>query len=63
MGLPVTLILLAVWLVLAYRAWQRGDLMLAGVLLAAGVILTLFRMRRLNRRALTPPPPDDPTRR
>ena len=62
MGVPVTLILLAVWLALAYRAWQRGDLLLAGILLAAGVILTIYRFRRLSR----PPPsdhPDDPTRR
>jgi len=58
-GLAVTLVLLLVWLTLAYRQFQRGDLLLAGVLLAVGIVLTVYRLRRLGRPAasgnLNPP--------
>jgi hypothetical protein len=58
-GLAVTLVLLLVWLTLAYRQFQRGDLLLAGVLLAVGIVLTVYRLRRLARPAaagnLNPP--------
>jgi len=58
-GLAVTLVLLLVWLTLAYRQFQRGDLLLAGVFLAVGIVLTLYRLRRLGRPAapgnLNPP--------
>ena len=59
MGLAVTLVLLVLWLTLAYRAFQRGDLLLAAILLAVGVALTLYRLRRLNR-PVTPSNPHDP---
>jgi hypothetical protein len=58
-GLAVTLVLLLVWLTLAYRQFQRGDLLLAGVFLAVGIVLTVYRLRRLGRPAaagnLNPP--------
>jgi hypothetical protein len=60
MGLALTLVLLVLWLTLAYRAFQRGDVLLAAILLAVGVGLTLYRLRRL-KRPLTPSNPDDPT--
>jgi hypothetical protein len=60
MGLAVTLVLLVLWLTLAYRAFQRGDLLLAAILLAVGVALTLYRLRRLNR-PVTESNPHDPT--
>ena len=60
MGLAVTLVLLLFWLTLAYRQFQRGDLLLAGVFLAVGVVLFIYRLRRLSRPAaagkLNPPP-------
>lgn len=62
MGLAGTFILLALWLALAFRALQRGDTLLAGILLAAGVVLTIYRLRRLQRPA-DPGHPNDPTRR
>ena len=44
---------------LAYRQFQRGDLLLAGVFLAVGIVLTVYRLRRLGRPAaagnLNPP--------
>ena len=60
MGLSVTRVLLAPWLTLAYRALQRADLLLAAILLAVGVALTLYRLRRLNR-PVTPSNPRNPT--
>jgi hypothetical protein len=58
-GLAVTLVLLLVWLTLAYRQFQRGDLLLAGVFLAVGIVLTVYRLRRLSRPAApgNPNPP------
>ena len=60
MGLAVTLVLLLVWLTLAYRQFQRGDLLLAGAFLAVGIVLTVYRLRRLSLPAapgnLNPPP-------
>jgi hypothetical protein len=41
----VSLVLLVFWLAMAYRAWQRGDMLLAGVFLAVGVMLTIYRLR------------------
>jgi uncharacterized membrane protein YqjE len=48
MPVAVTLILLVFWLVLAYRRFQQGDLLLAGVFLAVGIALTVFRLRRAS---------------
>jgi hypothetical protein len=58
-GFAVTLVLLLVWLTLAYRQFQRGDLLLAGVFLAVGIVLTVYRLRRLSRPAAlgNPKPP------
>ena len=56
MGLAVTLVLLLFWLVMAWRSFQRGDLLVASVLLAVGVVLTLYRLR-LRRQGR----PSDPT--
>jgi hypothetical protein len=47
----LSLILLVFWLVLAYRAFQRGDMMMAGVFLAAGIALTIWRLRGAARRS------------
>jgi len=50
MPLALTLILLLLWLVLAFRAFQRGDMLLAGVFLAVGVALAVYRLRARQQR-------------
>ena len=35
------------WIVMAYREFQRGDMVLCGVFVLAGVALTLYRLRKL----------------
>ncbi|HEX4648765.1 MAG TPA: hypothetical protein VH111_08065 [Steroidobacteraceae bacterium] len=45
MPVALTLVLLVFWLAMAYRSLQRGDLMLAGVFLAVGIVLTIYRLR------------------
>jgi uncharacterized membrane protein YqjE len=57
MGFAVTLVLLIFWLVLAYRQFQRGDLLLAAVFLAVGVILSIWRFRRLVQAGAAGQPP------
>lgn len=52
MGFAVTLVLLLVWLTLAYRQFQRGDLLLAGVFLAVGIVLSVYRLRDSVARPL-----------
>lgn len=44
MRTPIVLVLLCFWLFMAFRAFQRGDMMMALVLLAVGVALTAWRM-------------------
>ena len=34
------------WAVMAYRQFERGDMVLAGVFVLAGVALTIYRLRR-----------------
>jgi len=50
MPIVVTLLLLLFWLVLAYRQYQRGDLLLAGIFLAVGVVLAIYRIRQAQSR-------------
>jgi hypothetical protein len=50
MPIAVTFLLLSFWLVLAYRQYQRGDLVLAGIFLAVGVVLTVYRIRQAQSR-------------
>jgi uncharacterized membrane protein YqjE len=56
-GVAVTLVLLVFWLVMAWRQFQRGDLLLAVVFLALGVILSIYRLRRLAGSAAAGSPP------
>jgi len=58
MGAAVTLVLLLFWLAIAWRQFQRGDLLLAGVFLAVGFVLTVYRLRRLAQ--IRPPPSQPP---
>lgn len=46
-----TLIIVALcifWLVLAYREFERGDMLLAGVFLLVGIALTAYRVSKLR---------------
>jgi len=51
MPIAVTLALLLFWLALAYRQYQRGDLVLAAVFLVVGVVLTVYRIRQAQNRS------------
>ena len=42
----LTLVLLVFWCALAYRRYQQGDMLLAGVFVLVGVALTVARLRR-----------------
>ena len=46
MPTPLVLLLLAFWIYMAYRAFSRGDMILAGVFLAVGIALTVDRFSR-----------------
>ena len=50
MPIAVTLVLLLFWLALAYRQYQRGDLVLAAVFLVVGAVLTVYRIRQAQSR-------------
>ena len=49
MPVALTVVLLVFWLAMAYRSFQRGDLMLAGVFLLVGVVLSVYRLRAGGR--------------
>jgi hypothetical protein len=49
MPIALTLVLLVFWLALAYRSFQRGDMLLAGVFLLVGVVLSVYRLRGVTR--------------
>ena len=49
MPVAIVIVLLVFWGVMAYRAFQRGDLLLTGVFLAVGIVLTVYRLRRVSR--------------
>ncbi|HYB33291.1 MAG TPA: hypothetical protein VED45_07665 [Steroidobacteraceae bacterium] len=51
MPAAVSLVLLLVWLALAYRSYQRGDLLLAGIFLLVGVVITVHRLRSMSAKA------------
>ena len=51
MPIAVTLLLLLFWLVIAYRQYQRGDMVLAAIFLVVGVVLTVYRIRQAQSRS------------
>jgi len=51
MPIAVTAVLFVFWIFMAFRAFQRGDLLMAGVLLAVGVVLTAWRVTAARKRA------------
>ena len=50
MPVVVTLALLVFWVVIAYRQYQRGDMVLAGIFLFVGIVLTIYRIRQAQSR-------------
>jgi hypothetical protein len=46
MKYTVIVALAVFWLVMAYRQYQRGDMVLAGVFVVAGIALTVYRLRK-----------------
>ncbi|HSY18687.1 MAG TPA: hypothetical protein VK815_10150 [Candidatus Acidoferrales bacterium] len=36
------------WAVMAYRQFERGDAVLGGVFVLAGIALTVYRLRRMS---------------
>jgi uncharacterized membrane protein YqjE len=47
----VSLVLLVFWLAMAYRSYQRGDMLFASVFLLVGVVLTVYRLRSASAAA------------
>jgi hypothetical protein len=45
MPVAITAVLFVFWMALAYREYQRGDLLLAGVFALVGVVLSIYRLR------------------
>jgi hypothetical protein len=58
MPVVVATVLLVLWIAMAYREFQRGNLMLAAVFLLVGIGLAVFRLR--VRRAASPRDPAKP---
>jgi hypothetical protein len=54
-----SLMLLVFWLALAYRSYQRGDMLFATLFVTVGIVLTVYRLRGLNS-AGTPADPTQP---
>jgi hypothetical protein len=46
MRILVIVVLAALWCGLAYRSYSRGDMMMAGIFLAVGVVLTAYRLTK-----------------
>jgi len=50
MSIAVIVALLVFWVAVAWRQYQRGDMLLAGVFLLVGVVLTVYRYRAVMHR-------------
>ena len=47
----VSLVLLVFWLAMAYRSYQRDDMLFASVYLLVGIVLTVYRLRSVGAAA------------
>ena len=45
MPFAISAILFVFWMAIAYREYERGELLLAGVFALVGVVLTVYRIR------------------
>jgi hypothetical protein len=48
MRTPVIVVLCLFWIVMAYREFQRGEMLLAGTFLLVGIALTAYRVSKLR---------------
>jgi len=46
MKMAVIVILCIFWLAMAFREYQRGDMLLAGIFIFVGIALTTYRLRK-----------------
>jgi hypothetical protein len=51
MPIAVVFVLFIFWIVMAYRAFERGDMLLAGVFALVGVVLSAYRYSVIQKRA------------
>ena len=60
MPIAISVLLLCLWIAVAWRAYQRGQLLLACVCVLAGILLSLYRLKlwwaRQRARAHDQPP-------
>jgi hypothetical protein len=45
MPIAVSALLFILWMAIAYRQYQRGELLLAGVCALVGILLSLYRLK------------------
>ena len=45
MRFAISALLLVFWMAIAYREYQRGQLVLAGIFAVVGIVLTVYRLR------------------
>jgi hypothetical protein len=57
MPVALTVVLLVFWLAMAYRAFQRGDMLLTTVFLLVGIVLSVYRLRRAGKSVGPTGPP------
>jgi len=50
MPVAITAVLFFLWMAIAYRQYQRGDLLLAGICLLVGVLLSVYRLKTWQSR-------------
>jgi len=48
MKIGIIVILAVFWVAMAYREFQRGDMMLAGVFILVGAALTIYRLGKIS---------------
>ena len=51
MPIAVSVVLFVFWIAVAFREFQRGDMLLAGVFLLVGVVMTAYRVSVANKLA------------
>lgn len=51
MPIAVTAVLFLFWMVMSFRAFQRGDLLMAGVFALVGIVLSAYRVNVAQRIA------------
>jgi len=59
MPIAISVLLLCLWMAVAWRAYQHGQLLLAGVCAVAGILLSFYRLKlwRARQKARTDDPP------